>query len=698
VMGAGTDGVNGVYLLCNEVKGERPVWTKAGSPNFKIQWSTKSDWWMIDNVEGSAPYGIANCSDKTVPVQDVGWASYMGGEEPMPHIISRVRSHIIVSDAGTSMVNGLYSPSNEAHGGRPVWKHVEYPNVLNIHWSTETGTWVIEIVGTGLPYEIPNRWDPTPPSDEGWQALQHGIEPMPSIRFVALCSIVLSKASIPEVNGVYVPIDESEGNRPVWSQLGNPNYKIHWSTGGGVWVIRHVHDGVKYWSHMVGCLPGDADYDPTPTSVQWIAFKEGKGEAPDGQPTPTKESSVLGGIDGIRAAFKELEASPTKAGVPPLAIPIAVHPETADPPEAEAREPSLLEYPPSHISSSRDVNYNDTAFEDRVQGIREAIGSPLGLVRPASSSNGSLVSPNARFPNSSTMLPNTSWPEAVRQEIRRQVHVQTFQNSQISKHVVQRFPSNSTLPPSSFVAMPLAGLNTAASLQSLQGLNPSDSKTTLCTVQGGVASPGCSIVTLPHGMVRSSTAGSLVLPSNFQKSPQTAMLSARQRSQSPVRQQSPVGAPPTTMVMTMHPPRAAPTSTSTLRMPMTMHTAPMSGRASGSMSMPMIPPMISASPPNTHRSSAPAFIPRASPRASRMVSMPSAPVLRQITASVPSPVRLTSQPAQFSSVRSASPMRFHSVQLPMAGRPVKQMEQQPVDDGSVTARTETSTASGLWKS
>lgn len=276
ISNAGTADVNGVYLLCNETKGERPVWTKAGSANWKIQWSDQNSWWMIDNIEGRSPYCIPNCSDRTPLAKDHSWSTYMDGVEPMPMIVSRVRSHIIVSGAGTAVVNGMYAPSNEARGGRPVWKHIQRPNV-SIHWSVQSGAWVMEASGftrpgEGAPYQIPNRWDPTPPSDENWEEINNGLGPPPSIRFLALCSIVLSSASIPEVNGVYVPIDEAEGDRPVWSQLGDPSYKIHWLPSEDCWVIRHLQDGVKYYSSTIGCLPGDVDYDPTPTHVEWVQY------------------------------------------------------------------------------------------------------------------------------------------------------------------------------------------------------------------------------------------------------------------------------------------------------------------------------------------------------------------------------------------------------------------------------------------
>eukprot|EP00747_Dinoflagellata_sp_TGD_P100974 gnl/TRDRNA2_/TRDRNA2_168205_c0_seq1.p1 gnl/TRDRNA2_/TRDRNA2_168205_c0~~gnl/TRDRNA2_/TRDRNA2_168205_c0_seq1.p1 ORF type:complete len:514 (-),score=45.36 gnl/TRDRNA2_/TRDRNA2_168205_c0_seq1:95-1636(-) len=76
VSGAGDSQVDGVYEI-----GKQNVWGKVDNPRYKIQWSTQSRAWIIDNVDGKAPYKTVGSSPWST-----AWNSYQGGHSPMPDV------------------------------------------------------------------------------------------------------------------------------------------------------------------------------------------------------------------------------------------------------------------------------------------------------------------------------------------------------------------------------------------------------------------------------------------------------------------------------------------------------------------------------------------------------------------------------------------------------------------------------------
>ena len=86
VAGGGLAPANGVYDHSEERKGDRPVWIKRGDDNYRIQWSTMSEVWMIDYVPGAAPYCVPDRSDDLVPLEAV-WVAYQSnGTLPAPTV------------------------------------------------------------------------------------------------------------------------------------------------------------------------------------------------------------------------------------------------------------------------------------------------------------------------------------------------------------------------------------------------------------------------------------------------------------------------------------------------------------------------------------------------------------------------------------------------------------------------------------
>jgi len=87
VSGAGHQGANGTYRRSSEVKGNKEVWIKEGDANYRIQWSTMSDLWMIDYLPGAAPYCAVDRRDETIPM-DAAWVKYQGnGDPPNPSVV-----------------------------------------------------------------------------------------------------------------------------------------------------------------------------------------------------------------------------------------------------------------------------------------------------------------------------------------------------------------------------------------------------------------------------------------------------------------------------------------------------------------------------------------------------------------------------------------------------------------------------------
>jgi len=86
VAGAGTISVNGRYRILPEiVQGERPVYAHEERKGYKIQWSEGRQFWMVDDVEGDAPYKVDGRSDVSLPL-DAVWSVYQGGLLPAPSV------------------------------------------------------------------------------------------------------------------------------------------------------------------------------------------------------------------------------------------------------------------------------------------------------------------------------------------------------------------------------------------------------------------------------------------------------------------------------------------------------------------------------------------------------------------------------------------------------------------------------------
>jgi len=84
IVGAGDERVNGKYSRSSERIGHRPVYKHDVNPRLKIQWSTQSEVWMLDDITGFAPYKIGGGrSDSTFPY-DGAWELYQNGKLPVP--------------------------------------------------------------------------------------------------------------------------------------------------------------------------------------------------------------------------------------------------------------------------------------------------------------------------------------------------------------------------------------------------------------------------------------------------------------------------------------------------------------------------------------------------------------------------------------------------------------------------------------
>jgi hypothetical protein len=273
ISGAGSEGVNGVYSPCPESSGGRPVWAQVGNLSYKIRWAADANMWVLDcEALGLAPYCIKGRKDQWFPRGEITWTSYVDGQAPVPSSHTRLRSNIIVTEAGISQANGLYVPCKDAHGGRPVWVQSKNPE-YRMRWSKSFNVWILEYQMATALYCIENRSDYTPPASVDWVAFQGGEEPMPHIEYQAFCNIILSDASVQEVNGVYAPIDEAHDGRPVWSLLGNPDLKIQWSGSRKVWALHHAKGGEQYWCRDIHYLSTETTLDTKKANAQWIRAK-----------------------------------------------------------------------------------------------------------------------------------------------------------------------------------------------------------------------------------------------------------------------------------------------------------------------------------------------------------------------------------------------------------------------------------------
>ena len=90
IRGASVAKANGTYLLTANTNGRRPVYQHESEAKFKIQWSTMSSVWMLDEVGGSAPYKISDRADAVFPA-DAPWQDYQAraGRRTAPRSVQR---------------------------------------------------------------------------------------------------------------------------------------------------------------------------------------------------------------------------------------------------------------------------------------------------------------------------------------------------------------------------------------------------------------------------------------------------------------------------------------------------------------------------------------------------------------------------------------------------------------------------------
>jgi len=86
VEGAGMESVNGLYKQkLGAFQGNRPVYVHTENPNHKVQWDTGREWWIVDDIEGDAPYKLAGRHDMKVPLNG-DWSTYQNGAKPAPSV------------------------------------------------------------------------------------------------------------------------------------------------------------------------------------------------------------------------------------------------------------------------------------------------------------------------------------------------------------------------------------------------------------------------------------------------------------------------------------------------------------------------------------------------------------------------------------------------------------------------------------
>jgi hypothetical protein len=84
ITGAGDSRFNGLYVKrAQSGPGDRAVYTHESNSTLKIQWSSMSGCWMLDDENGAAPYCILDRNDSDFPY-DGAWSVYQGGNLPAP--------------------------------------------------------------------------------------------------------------------------------------------------------------------------------------------------------------------------------------------------------------------------------------------------------------------------------------------------------------------------------------------------------------------------------------------------------------------------------------------------------------------------------------------------------------------------------------------------------------------------------------
>jgi len=182
VTGAGHNDANGHYGRDGTTNGGKGVWTKEGDNNYKIQWSTKTNQWVIiDCVHGEALYCARGRSGISVPLDAIWARSGSNGKAPYP-TVRPLQAIIVVSGAGHRDANGQYMLDGTTQGGREVWTK-EGDNNYKIHWSTNSNQWVIDYVLGDAPYRVQGRDDISIPLDATWVRFQgNGRPPNPTVR------------------------------------------------------------------------------------------------------------------------------------------------------------------------------------------------------------------------------------------------------------------------------------------------------------------------------------------------------------------------------------------------------------------------------------------------------------------------------------------------------------------------------------
>jgi len=93
IEGAGDERANGTYVKAHGRVGDRPVYRHQNDPNLKIQWSTRSEVWMMDDITGLAPYKIGGArQDNSFPYDGV-WEVYQNGQLPAPRTVTKVTAN-----------------------------------------------------------------------------------------------------------------------------------------------------------------------------------------------------------------------------------------------------------------------------------------------------------------------------------------------------------------------------------------------------------------------------------------------------------------------------------------------------------------------------------------------------------------------------------------------------------------------------
>ena len=108
ITGAGLSDANGKYSLTNPSgRAGRPEYTHTGNPAYKVQWSSMSSVWMLDNIHGPAPYMISGRQDIKFP-WDAEWSVYQGGRLPVPATVySKPESQVLFLNSVSFLKCGI---------------------------------------------------------------------------------------------------------------------------------------------------------------------------------------------------------------------------------------------------------------------------------------------------------------------------------------------------------------------------------------------------------------------------------------------------------------------------------------------------------------------------------------------------------------------------------------------------------------